>query len=118
VSRTDRERLNDILERVDAIGHAEELLIAAESNGDGKLTRTAFDAILYDLLVIGEAVKTLPTALIERHPEIPWADIAKLRDLLAHIYFKVRSEVIRSTINAPLSELREACETEVLRLVD
>jgi uncharacterized protein with HEPN domain len=112
VSRSERERLGDILGRVDAIEAAEELLIAAESTDDGKLASTAFDAILYDLLVIGEAVKALPNELIERHPDIPWSDIAKLRDLLAHMYFKVRSEVIRSTIDAPLSDLRRTCEAE------
>ena len=115
MSRSDRDRLGDILGRVDAIADAEELLTAAESANDSKLANTAFDAILYDLLVIGEAVKTLPQELVQRHPEIPWSDIAKLRDLLAHIYFKVSSEVIRNTINAPLSALREACRAEVNR---
>lgn len=113
MSRSDEQRLRDILERINAITDAEELLVAAESSADIKQGRTAFDAILYDLLVIGEAVKALPNDTIGRHPDIAWSDIAKLRDLLAHVYFKVRADVIRNTINAPLAELRAACKAEL-----
>ena len=35
-----------------------------------------FDALLYRLLVIGEAVKALPTNLLDREPDIPWGEVA------------------------------------------
>ena len=113
MSRTSDQRLADILERISAIGVAEEHLLGAEAAKNDKLVRTAFDAILYDLLVIGEAVKSLPADITARHQDIPWSDIAKMRDILAHIYFNVRSDVIRSTINAPLAALRDVCGAEL-----
>jgi hypothetical protein len=38
----------------------------------------AFDALLYRLLVIGEAVKALPTDLLDQEPDVPWSEVARL----------------------------------------
>jgi uncharacterized protein with HEPN domain len=39
--------------------------------------------------VIGEAVKNLAPETRSLEPDIPWADIAGLRDLIAHEYFRI-----------------------------
>lgn len=41
-------------------------------------------AVLYQLTVIGEAVKRLSKELRDAHPEIPWALMAGMRDNLIH----------------------------------
>mgnify|MGYP000567755306 CR=1 FL=1 len=112
MSRSTRERLDDIVERTARIGVAERLLTSPDTG----VAETAFDAVLYDLVVIGEAVKNLPDEVLERHPDIPWSEIAKMRDVLAHIYFRVRSEVVKATIDEPLAALKAACEAELARL--
>ncbi|MBM3335482.1 DUF86 domain-containing protein [Candidatus Sumerlaeota bacterium] len=43
-------------------------------------------AVLYQILVIGEAVKRLSPEFREHHPEIPWSLIAGMRDHLIHGY--------------------------------
>ena len=43
-------------------------------------------AVLYQLLVLGEAVKRLSKELREQHPDIPWSLIAGMRDQLIHAY--------------------------------
>jgi uncharacterized protein with HEPN domain len=43
-------------------------------------------AVLHQLLVMGEAVKRLSTEYRSRHPEIPWALMAGMRDHLIHGY--------------------------------
>jgi uncharacterized protein with HEPN domain len=73
---------------------------------------TAFDAILYDLLVIGEAVKALSAEIRERHPHVPWSQITGMRDVLAHDYFRILSDVVRTTIDRPLTVLEAACLRE------
>lgn len=47
------------------------------------------DAIIRRLEIIGEAVKNLPAPFKTRHPEIPWKQIAGMRDILIHEYFDV-----------------------------
>jgi len=43
-------------------------------------------AVLYQLIVIGEAVKRLSFDLRQQHPEIPWTLMAGMRDHLIHGY--------------------------------
>ena len=55
---------------------------------------TAYDAALYNLLVIGEAVKKLPEEAIVQLSEVHRAGPARLRDLIAHHYFAIEREII------------------------
>ncbi|GAB4138743.1 MAG: hypothetical protein Fur0046_13430 [Cyanobacteria bacterium J069] len=43
-------------------------------------------AIVFQLLIMGEAVKRLSTELRSQHPDIPWSLIAGMRDNLIHRY--------------------------------
>lgn len=43
-------------------------------------------AVLYQIIVIGEAVKRLSREFCNQHPEIPWSLIAGMRDHLIHGY--------------------------------
>jgi uncharacterized protein with HEPN domain len=46
-------------------------------------------ACCYQIAVIGEAVKRLSSAVRDKHPEIPWRDIAGMRNRLIHGYDSV-----------------------------
>jgi len=55
--------------------------------------RTAFlndrmsqDAVLYNLMVIGEAAKRIDDTYRAAHPEVPWRSMAATRDVLIHDY--------------------------------
>ena len=55
----------------------------------------AYDAVLRNLAVIGEAVRSIPEADTAAIPEVPWAPIAGLRNVVVHEYFRIGPELIR-----------------------
>ena len=99
--RSDRERLQDLAQAIDAIrAH-----IAIRASRAERLKR---DAILYNLMIVGEAVKGLSEETKARRPEIPWKQIAGLRDLLAHEYFRIDLNEIAKVIERDLGPLDDA----------
>ncbi len=53
-----------------------------------------FDAVLFNLEVIGEAVKKLPEEAKSAAPEADWTGPARMRDLIAHHYFSVEPQIV------------------------
>ena len=53
-----------------------------------------FDAVLFNLEVIGEAVKKLPEEAKAAVPEADWSGPARMRDLIAHHYFAVDPQIV------------------------
>jgi len=102
VSRRDRQRLADIQAAGDAI--------------DDHLTRgdlsdgLVYDAVRVRLIEIGEAVKGLPADLLATEPELPWAQIAGMRDLLAHRYFDTSHAIVQGTVDHDLPVLAAVVE--------
>jgi uncharacterized protein with HEPN domain len=47
------------------------------------------DAIMRRLEIVGEAVKNIPASFKAHHPDIPWKQMAGMRDILIHEYFSV-----------------------------
>jgi uncharacterized protein with HEPN domain len=70
--------------------------------------RAVHDAVLYHLLVIGEAVKHLPPALTDAWPEVSWQASVRMRDRLVHGYFHVSTAIVWETIETDLPGLRDA----------
>jgi len=53
-----------------------------------------FDAVLFNLEVIGEAVKKLPEEAKSSAPDANWTGPARMRDLIAHHYFSVDPQIV------------------------
>lgn len=66
-----------------------------------------FDGILFNLQVIGEAVKNLPEEYRESHPDISWREIAGMRDIVTHAYFALDLEILWAAIRDDVPALRE-----------
>lgn len=62
------------------------------------------DAVIRNLEVIGEAVRSLPPELKRRHPEIPWRSITALRNVLIHEYFGVDLEMVKRHVGTMLTD--------------
>lgn len=65
----------------------------------------AYDAVLRNLAVIGEAVKALPDDFKHQRPDVPWTSIAGLRNVVVHEYFRVNPDLIRDIVDNQLSSL-------------
>lgn len=63
-------------------------------------------AVINKLEIIGEATKNIPKHIREGHKEIPWSDMAKMRDKLTHGYFGIRNETIWKAVKERLPEIK------------
>lgn len=100
MSRPGRERLLDILAACEAITS----YLGREASGDDM----RFDAIRVRLIEIGEAAKDLSPELRASEPGVPWAEIARMRDHLAHRYFDTAHAIVRATAKNDVPLLAEA----------
>jgi uncharacterized protein with HEPN domain len=108
VSRGDRRRLDDIADACDVIArHLERGDLSDE---------LVFDAVRMRLVEIGEAAKSIDDDLLASEPGIPWGEVARMRDLLAHRYFDTLHSIVEHTARHDLAELRAAVSRMVARL--
>lgn len=75
--------------------------------------RSLQDAIIRRLEIIREAVKNLPAAFKGKHPDIPWRQMAGMRDILIHEYFDVDLVLTWKVIKHELSPIKKNL-TEIL----
>lgn len=100
MSRSDEDRLLDIVAAIEAIGRH----VDRGPLDDGLI----FDAVRARLMEIGEAVKDVDPVLLAKQPSIPWRRIASMRDQLAHRYFDTSHAIVASTVANDLAELQAA----------
>ena len=68
------------------------------------------DAVIRRLEIIGEAVKNLPDEVRAKHPNIPWKQIAGMRDILIHEYAGVSLPRVWKAITDDLPPLKSAAQ--------
>lgn len=68
------------------------------------------DGVIRQLEIIGEATKRLSREVKEQHPEVPWKDIAGMRDKLIHGYFGVDLDAVWDTAKKDIPGLKGKIE--------
>jgi uncharacterized protein with HEPN domain len=64
------------------------------------------DAVIRRLEIIGEAVKNIPKSVRDKYPDIPWKNIAGLRDVLIHAYFGVNLKRTWKAVKEDIPDLK------------
>jgi uncharacterized protein with HEPN domain len=62
-------------------------------------------AILYQIAVMGEATKRLSREFRSLHPEIPWDDMAGMRDVITHQYDRLDLDIVWQVVQRNIPEL-------------
>lgn len=88
--RDDAARVRDILDACDRIVRSTSGLDQNTFASQDVIVR----AVLYDFAVIGEAAKGVSAAKRAAHPEVPWSDMAGMRDVVIHQYFGVDAALV------------------------
>lgn len=82
--------LDDLIASAEKIGR----LTTGRSLDSLRSDEAAFDAVLFNLQPIGEAIKQLPEPALAQLPEADRRAPARLRDLIAHHYFAIDPSII------------------------
>lgn len=104
--------LKDILESIQKI---EEFVEGMEFDEFPKDDKTA-SAVVRKFEIIGEAVKIMPKEIKEKYPDVPWHEMAKMRDKVIHHYFAVDYEILWKTIKESLPDLKKQIKKIVKEL--
>jgi len=65
------------------------------------------DSIIRRIEIIGEAVKNIPNEIKNKYLEIPWREIAGMRDILTHEYFGIDLELTWETVKKDIPRLKK-----------
>lgn len=109
--RDPKERLRDILDAIAAIErHRPRDKEAFE--GD-ELLQNWF---VRHLQIIGEAAGALPEPLRTLAPEIPWAEIIGMRNVIVHGYFEIDTDIVWDAVIRDVPALKPTVERLLAKL--
>ncbi len=98
--------IQDIIDAVGkAINFVEEMVYETFIRDE----KTIF-AVVRALEIIGEAVKNIPGETRKDYPEIPWRNMAGMRDKLIHEYFGVRLDMVWKAVKEELPPVKPLFE--------
>lgn len=70
-----------------------------------------YDSVLHNLMIIGEAAARIPEEVCDKNQQINWSGIIGMRNIIAHGYFIIDSDIIWVTVKERIPELYEQIKT-------
>ena len=98
--------LSDMSEAINDIANFVDNLSYEDFIADKKTT----NAVIRSLEVLGEATKNIPTPMRNQYPDIPWSQMAGMRDVLIHNYMGVDLMTVWKVIKERLPDLQSKIE--------
>lgn len=90
---------------LDAINTVQEYLQGV-SEDQFNSTRLLQDGVIRQIEIVGEAVRHISKDMRKTYPQVPWQDVAGMRDKLIHDYFGVDIEKVWLTTQEDLPVLK------------
>jgi uncharacterized protein with HEPN domain len=106
MSRTLKDYLEDIWKSAKEALEFTEGMTFEEFSRDQR----TINAVIRSLEVMGEAAKKVPEDMRAKYPEVPWKEIAGMRDKLIHEYHGVDLRIIWKTVHEDIPLLLPALE--------
>ena len=106
--------LKDIIESIKSINDFIHKMDFQKFSSDDKTS----SAVIRKIEIIGEATKNIPDPIKEKYKEIPWNDMAKIRDKVIHSYFGINYETIWNVAKDRLPEIKLEIEKILTDLRD
>jgi len=111
MNKDDTVFLKHILDAIDLIDD----YLKDKSYEEFEENRMLQDAVIREIEIIGEATKNLSVEFKNKYSEIPWRQIAGMRDKLIHGYFGVDLGAVWDTATKDIPSLRKKLR-EILKM--
>lgn len=105
----DKKRLRDIVDAIETI-EAYSVSSYDEFLADAKNQ----DAILYNLIIIGEAANQISDEFQERYSAIPWSSMIGTRNIIVHGYDQVKLQIVWKILQRDLGTLK----SEIVKVLE
>ncbi len=100
-----REYRDYVVDILDAINKAESFVKGMKFETFEKDAKTTF-AVIRAFEIMGEAVGKIPSGVRSKYKEIPWKEMAGMRNKLIHEYFGIKPRVVWKTIKQDLPKIK------------
>ena len=101
--RNDPKRLRDILQAIDTIFQ----YVEGRDMDSFLADKKSYHAVIYNIMIIGEAANMLTHEFRDSHSEMKWRQITNMRNFLIHGYHNVEEDLVWEAIAVDLFPIRE-----------
>lgn len=106
------ELLAKMLDSIEIVQHRTEHIKRSDDFLISSDNMVVLDSVCMKLMAIGESVKSIDKrskgALLVNYPSVSWKEVMRMRDIIAHHYFEIDTDVVFCTLRDDLPVLKQA----------